>query len=208
MRKLYRYSRWTYHDWACQAEQLFADIKLTAHACQEHYRDEVDSFVIFSSDSDYLWLISSLPDAVFLVMIEREKCGPDMKAALADACVFYCSLDDFYSGNSDAIIKTPFLMKCTAGLTTLSVWMSTICLTRLYETPALKCHRQNADSFFDKYIRSMSLRIDEEGNVSVKLKKNKARVYTVSCKMQHTLFWNHFSFPAYSVFRSRKRDQE
>lgn len=25
--------------------------------------------------------------------------------------------------------------------------------------------------FFDKYIRSMSLRIDEEGNVSVKLKR-------------------------------------
>lgn len=38
-------------------------------------------------------------------MIEREKCGPDMKAALADTCVFYCYLDDFYSGNSDAIIK-------------------------------------------------------------------------------------------------------
>lgn len=31
-----------------------ANIKLTAHACQEHYRNEVDSFVIFSSDSDYL----------------------------------------------------------------------------------------------------------------------------------------------------------
>ena len=31
-----------------------ANIKLTAHACQEHYRNEVDSFVIFSSDYDYL----------------------------------------------------------------------------------------------------------------------------------------------------------
>ncbi len=31
-----------------------ANIKLTAHACQEHYRNEVDSFVIFLSDSDYL----------------------------------------------------------------------------------------------------------------------------------------------------------
>ena len=38
-------------------------------------------------------------------MIERGKCGPDMKATLADAGVFYCYLDDFYSGNSDAIIK-------------------------------------------------------------------------------------------------------
>lgn len=29
------------------------DIKLTARACQEHYQNHVDSFVIVSSDSDY-----------------------------------------------------------------------------------------------------------------------------------------------------------
>ena len=81
------------------------DIKLTARACQEHYQRQVDSFVIVSSDSDYWGLISSLPDARFLVMIEREKCGPDMKSALADAGIFYCYLDDFYSGNSEDIKK-------------------------------------------------------------------------------------------------------
>ena len=60
------------------------------------YKNDVDSFVIVSSDSDYWGLISSLPDAHFLVMIEREKCGPDMKEALADSGIFYCYLDDFY----------------------------------------------------------------------------------------------------------------
>ena len=85
------------------------DIKLTALACKEHYQNEVNSFVIVSSDSDYWGLISSMPDAGFLVMIEREKCGPDMKTALADTGVFY--------------------------------------------------------------LRSMSLRIDEEGNVSIELKR-------------------------------------
>ena len=43
--------------------------------------------------SDYWGLISSLPDAHFLVMIERKKCGPDMKEALADAGIFYCYLN-------------------------------------------------------------------------------------------------------------------
>ena len=69
------------------------------------YKNDVDSFVIVSSDSDYWGLISSLPDAHFLVMIEREKCGPDMKEALADSGIFYCYLDDFYSGNSEDIKK-------------------------------------------------------------------------------------------------------
>lgn len=45
------------------------------------YKNDVDSFVIVSSDSDYWGLISSLPDAHFLVMIEREKCGPDIRSA-------------------------------------------------------------------------------------------------------------------------------
>lgn len=180
------------------------DIKLTARACKEHYQNEVDSFVIVSSDSDYWGLISSMPDAGFLVMIEREKCGPDMKATLADAGVFYCYLDDFYSGNSDAIKKTPFLMKCTAGLTTLSVWMSTICLTRLYETPALKCHRQNADSFLTStYVVCLCVLTKKETS-ALNWKENKARVCTVSCEIQHTLFWNHFSFLAYAVFRFQK----
>lgn len=69
------------------------------------YKNDVDSFVIVSSDSDYWGLISSLPDAHFLVMIEREKCGPDMKEALADSGIFYCYLDDFYSGNLRTLQK-------------------------------------------------------------------------------------------------------
>lgn len=51
------------------------DIMLTARACQEHYQNHVDSFIIVSSDSDYWGLISSLPEARFLVMVEREKCS-------------------------------------------------------------------------------------------------------------------------------------
>ena len=68
------------------------DIRLTARACQEYYENNVDSFIIVSSDSDYWGLISSLPKAQFLVMIEHNKCGPDMKAALANSGIFYCYL--------------------------------------------------------------------------------------------------------------------
>ena len=58
------------------------DIKLTARACQEHYINKVDSFIIVSSDSDYWGLISTLSEARFFVMIESEKCSPSMKNAL------------------------------------------------------------------------------------------------------------------------------
>lgn len=147
------------------------DIKLTARACKEHYQNEVDSFVIVSSDSDYWGLISSMPDAGFLVMIEREKCGPDMKATLADAGVFYCYLDDFYSGNSDAIRKNAIFNEMyrwidnSVRLNVNDMFDAALRNTRIEMSQAER--RQ----FFDKYIRSMSLRIDEEGNVSVELKR-------------------------------------
>ena len=79
------------------------DIMLTARACQEHYKNNVDSFVIVSSDSDYWGLISSLSEARFLVMIERGHSSPDLRNALLNAGIFYCYIDDFYSGDSEDI---------------------------------------------------------------------------------------------------------
>ena len=104
-------------------------------------------------------------------MIEREKCGPDMKAALADTCVFYCYLDDFYSGNSDAIIKNAIFNEMyrrivnSVRLNVNDMFDAALRNTRIEMSQAERIQ------FFDKYIRSMSLRIDEEENVSVKLKR-------------------------------------
>lgn len=108
------------------------------------YRNEADSFVIVSSDSDYRGLISSLPDAVFLVMIEREKRGPGMKAAFAE---MYRWIDNSVRLNVNDMFD--------AALRNTRIEMS----------------QAERRQFFDKYIRSMSLRIDEEGNVSVELKR-------------------------------------
>ena len=112
------------------------DIKLTARACQEHYINKVDSFIIVSSDSDYWGLISSLPDARFLMMIEHEKSGPDLKAALVNTGIFYCYIDDFYSGNAEEL-KFGALIKerCTAILTAQSISMSTYVHSRLESDP-------------------------------------------------------------------------
>ena len=73
------------------------DIRMTAGTCKEFYQEKVTSFIIASSDSDYWGLISALPNASFLVMVERDKLGDDMRAALKNAGIFYCCIDDFCS---------------------------------------------------------------------------------------------------------------
>ncbi len=153
------------------ANKSLVDIKLTARACQEHYQKQVDSFVIVSSDSDYWGLISSLPDARFLVMIEREKCGPDMKAALAESGIFYCYLDDFYSGNSEDIKKNALFKEMyrwidnSVHLNVNDMFDAALRNTRIEMSPAER--RQ----FYEKHIRHMTLTIDENGNVSIELKR-------------------------------------
>ena len=147
------------------------DIELTAMTCREHYRNLVDSFILVSSDSDYWGLISTLPDARFLVMIEREKCGPDIKAALANSGIFYCYIDDFYAGNSESIKKNALFNEIyrkldeALHLNVNQMFEEALTATRISMDPAAR--RQ----FYDKYIRSMKLVIDENGNASIELKK-------------------------------------
>lgn len=147
------------------------DIELTAMTCREHYVNLVDSFIIVSSDSDYWGLISSLPEAKFLVMIEREKCGPDMKAALSNSGIFYCYIDDFYTGDGEELKKNALfneLYKTLDDALKLNVYDmldAALTATRIDMTAAAK--RQ----FFEKHIKPMRLVIDEAGNASLELRR-------------------------------------
>ncbi len=146
------------------------DITLTARTCTEFYRNNVDSFIIVSSDSDYWGLITSLPDAHFLVMIEHENCGPDLKNALENAGIFYCYIDDFYSGNAEDL-KLIALMKEMyryigerVQLNINEMYEEALIATRVEMTYAEK------KQFFDKHIRTVKLDIDDDGSVRLRLK--------------------------------------
>lgn len=75
------------------------DMRLAVEVSKLHYTGSIDSFIILSSDSDYWGLISSLPNANFLVMYERAKCGQKIKDVLDKNGYSYCSIDDFCTGS-------------------------------------------------------------------------------------------------------------
>ena len=104
-------------------------------------------------------------------MIEREKCGPDMKEALADSGIFYCYLDDFYSGNSEDIKKNALFKEMyrwidnSVHLNVNDMFDAALRNTRIDMSPAER--RQ----FYEKHIKHMTLQIDEDGNVGIELKR-------------------------------------
>ena len=103
-------------------------------------------------------------------MVEREKCGPDMKAALANSGIFYCYIDDFYSGNSEDIKKNALFRELyryldeAVHLNVNDMMDSAFAATRITMTP------QERRQFYEKHIKRMSLVIAEDGNVSIELK--------------------------------------
>ncbi len=153
-----------------KSNKSLVDIMLTARACKEYYENKVDSFVIVSSDSDYWGLISSLPNARFLMMIEHEKCGPDIKEALANSGIFYAYIDDFYSGDSEEIKMGALFQEMyrfiddSVQLNLHEMFNEALRATRLDMTPAEK------KQFFEKYIKTIRMEIDPDGNVLLKLK--------------------------------------
>ena len=151
-------------------DKSLVDMRLAMRVGQEFYENTVDSFVLVSSDSDYWALISSLPKARFLVMVEHDKCGPDLKAALAEHGIFYCYLDDFYSGNSEEL-KTQALfremrlyMERAVRLNLNAMFDEALRATRIDMTAA---ERQQ---FYSRYLKTIQLVIDDDGDVSLAIK--------------------------------------
>jgi len=146
------------------------DIKLTAGTCKEFYQNNVDSFVIVSSDSDYWGLISSIPEANFLVMVEHEKMGADMKNALFNSGIFYCFINDFYSGNANDIKINALKREVQRFLDQTVRFNVNEMMETAYRATRIDMSKPEQKQFFDKYIKGMNVNIDKEGNLTIQLK--------------------------------------
>lgn len=151
-------------------DKSLVDMTLTARCCKEYYREGVDSFIIVSSDSDYWALIQTLNEARYLVMVEHEKCGVDMRDALAQANIFYCYIDDFYSGNSQELALKAMLREVehkladALQLNIFDILNATLTATRASLSTVEKTN------FVDRYLRTLQLNIDGNGNMALQLK--------------------------------------
>lgn len=146
------------------------DAMFMVRACKEHYKNHVDSFIIVSSDSDYWPLIKELNDAKFLVMVERDKCGPDMKDKLIDNKVFYCHIDDFYSGNIDDIRNDALMRAAYRYLKERISFNANDMLDSAIMSTRIEMNEEERKRFFNKHIKPMTVEIDDDGSVSFRLK--------------------------------------
>ena len=143
------------------------DIKMTAGVCKDCYENGITSFIIFSSDSDYWGLISTLPNIGFLVMYEDQKCGQNIKKALAEHNIYHCSIDDFCTGNSEELKKAVLLDSLEQRLSMQIGVNSRELLEKLYIDARVEATANEKEAFYQKYFKALKLVINGEGNFEV-----------------------------------------
>ena len=139
------------------------DIQMAVGVSAAYYRDKVDSFILCSSDSDFWGLISSLPDARFLVMYEYAKCGNAIKEALSARSIFHCAMDDFYMENAGALQKTVLkkvLEKYLPNVVGENGWELT---RQIYSDAYITASEREMKRFYEKYVKTLRLKIGADG---------------------------------------------
>lgn len=146
------------------------DIRMATGICREFYVNDVSSFILLSSDSDYWGLISSMPEAEFLVVIEYDKCGQAIKDMLDGNGIYYCSLDDFCTGNIDDLKRAVLLNELKTLLPDLLQYNGKQLAYKLYELARIEADDNEIMNFYNKYIKTIKLTVDDNGNFGFKIK--------------------------------------
>lgn len=71
------------------------DITMTAGVCEEYYKENTESIILVSSDSDFWGLITSLPLARFYVLNESRKTSHTIIEKLNSNGIQHCYMDNF-----------------------------------------------------------------------------------------------------------------
>lgn len=146
------------------------DMKVMAGVFKEFYKNNVSSFILLSSDSDYWALVSSLPEAEFLVIVEWSKCGQAIKDALEREGIFYCSLDDFSTGNIDELKRAVLVAELKKHLPDLLSYNGKELVRTLFAQARIDADETEMQNFYNKYIRTITFQADAEGNFSLQVK--------------------------------------
>lgn len=144
------------------------DMTLAAETCKAVYQQNIDSVFLVSSDSDYWALIKALHDTKFLVMVESEKCGRDIKEALDSRGIYYCYLDNFSTDLSYQIKVDAILDEINGHLEQMINFNVKEMLADAVSVTWTQMTEGEKKNIYNKYLKNLRLDIDDDGNVSCK----------------------------------------
>ena len=143
------------------------DMGLAVGTCREFYQNNIDSFIVVSSDSDYWALISTMPEACFLVMAERNKCGTALTHTLEVHKISYCYIDDFCTVCTTELKIDVVLEEIIQYLQKSVNFNINDLLEVAYKKTRVEFTEKEREQFFQRYIKKMRLHIEKNGDVLI-----------------------------------------
>lgn len=145
------------------------DIRMTAGVCAEFYKGNADSFILFSSDSDFWGLISSLPEAKFIVLYQAESVGKAIKEVWKAHNIKHYDIDDFCQENSRQF-KRAFLGDLLATrLAKVSIGNALVISNEIFRSSKLPLTDKDKKDFYEKFVKRISLAMHDNGDFYLKI---------------------------------------
>lgn len=137
------------------------DIKLTAGTCREYYNNQIESFILVSSDSDFWGLITSMHECRFMTLIEYEKCSSVIVEAMKEKNIPYCYLDDFCSSNLENLQAEILLTEIRSYLKNSKISIDAL-LNRAIKNTRVNLTAEELEQFKRKYLNKIKLVVDNK----------------------------------------------
>ncbi len=147
-------------------EKSLVDITMTSHIVKAFYKEEADSFLLVSSDSDFWGVIKTVPEAKFMTIIEHGKCSADYLNTLKANGLRYCFSDIFNSNVADNLRNKLMLKKIRLALPDLSTVNLKDLLDDVEASEHIVMTGDQKKNFYKKYLKKLSISIDDDGNMN------------------------------------------
>ena len=148
-------------------DKSLVDHRMIADISKAHYLDNVDSFIIVSSDSDYWAIMDTIKDAKFLVMVENEKVGYDILDAMNSKGIYYCYLNDFNSAKVGEFEHSVLDTELKKRLDSMLDINAKELLNAVYKASRVDHSDSEKANYYNKHIKSLRLFIDDDGKMRI-----------------------------------------
>ena len=102
-------------------------------------------------------------------MYEYMKCGQAIKDALEQRQIYYCSIDDFCSGNIEDLKKVVLLDILKKYLPNLLSLNAKDLAKRVFKEAWIDASDEEINNFYNKYIKTLKLSFNDDGEVSLNI---------------------------------------
>ena len=145
-------------------DKSLVDIRMTAGVVQAFCTGQADSFVICSSDSDFWGLISSIPEARFMVLYEKANVSNAVVEAWKMHGINHYDMGVFGSEVASQFKTDVLLTLLRSHLPNLNALNVNDLTEELYSEAMLPATQEEKKEFMMKYLFSLKVFVNEDGN--------------------------------------------